>query len=130
MPYSIETDLCSDNGLRLTLGYLMPRARTGATITYGEIANNLRRDLKLTGKIFPTHIGTVVGTLMDKDQTDVTVRRTARERGLDKVREYQRYVEQDPTFQVLMKNPFSIAIPGGALYRNLRTLDYDFQIST
>lgn len=37
-----------------------------ATITYGEIADRLRADVSINSKVFPTHIGQVVGTLMDR----------------------------------------------------------------
>jgi len=63
MPYSLE-DLCSDEGLRYTFGYLLPIARAGATITYGEIAERLAEDLEIHGKVFSVHVGHVVGSLM------------------------------------------------------------------
>ena len=48
------------------LGYLLPVTAANATITYGHIADLLQRDLGIDGAVFPTHIGGVVGTLMDR----------------------------------------------------------------
>jgi hypothetical protein len=64
MAYSIKTDLCSDEGLRHTFGYLLPVVNANATITYGEIAAKLANDLRIAGSVFPIHIGWVVGRLM------------------------------------------------------------------
>ena len=66
MPYSVGDDLCSQRGLQLTFGYLLPRVAANARITYGDIADRLRADLSLKGKVFPVHVGHVVGTLMDQ----------------------------------------------------------------
>jgi hypothetical protein len=64
--YSIEDDLCSDDGLRHLFDYLLPRIETNSTITYGEIAERLAKDLKIPGRIFTTQIGSVIGTLMHR----------------------------------------------------------------
>lgn len=64
--YSIEDDLCSDEGLRHLFNYLLPRIETNSTITYGEIAEQLAKDLGIHGRIFTTQIGHVVGTLMNR----------------------------------------------------------------
>lgn len=64
MSYTVE-QLCSD-GLKPTFGYLLPVVAGNTTITYGQIADALRRDLDIEGKVFPTHIGAVVGTLMER----------------------------------------------------------------
>jgi hypothetical protein len=66
MPYSVEDDLCSDQGLRCTFSYLLPVTHAGATITYGEIASRLAEDLQTDGRVFPVHVGHVVGTLMER----------------------------------------------------------------
>lgn len=66
MPYTID-QLCSD-GLKPTLRYLLPIVAANTTITYGQIAGFLQRDLKIVGKVFPTHVGSVVGTLMERIQ--------------------------------------------------------------
>lgn len=62
--YSIEDDLCSDEGLRHLFDYLLPCIETSDTITYGEIAERLATDLGIEGRIFSTQIGHVVGSLM------------------------------------------------------------------
>lgn len=54
MPYSLES-ICSDCGLRHTFEYSLPVVHTGATITYGEVADKLAADLNIDGKIFPIH---------------------------------------------------------------------------
>ncbi|MGC9954798.1 MAG: hypothetical protein ABSD21_11025 [Rhizomicrobium sp.] len=64
--YSVEDDLCSDEGLRLVFDYLLPCIETNSTITYGEIAGRLTADLDLDGQVFSTHPGHVVGTLMHR----------------------------------------------------------------
>ena len=64
MPYSLEDDLCSKDGLRYTFDYLLSVVQAGTTITYGEIAEKLAEDLHIDGKVFPVHVGHVVGTLM------------------------------------------------------------------
>ena len=64
--YSIIEDLCSENGLRLTFNYLLPVVRANSTITYGEIADRLRRDLKIKGKVNPRHIGWVADALITR----------------------------------------------------------------
>lgn len=66
MPYAVDEDLCSEDGLRRTFGYLLPVAQAGTTITYGEIASKLAADLQIDGKVFPVHVGYVVGTLMER----------------------------------------------------------------
>jgi hypothetical protein len=66
MPYSIEDDLCSQRGLQLAFEYLLPRVAANAKITYGDIATKLRADLSIEGKVFPTHVGHVIGTLMHR----------------------------------------------------------------
>lgn len=63
--YSIENDLCSDEGLRHLFDYLLPHIATNSTITYGEIAEWLARDLGIP-RIFTTQIGHVTGTLMNR----------------------------------------------------------------
>jgi hypothetical protein len=47
MFYSVADDLCSDRGLQITMGYLLPVVAANATITYGAIADRLRVDLSL-----------------------------------------------------------------------------------
>jgi hypothetical protein len=64
MAYTLD-QLYSD-GLAATFSYLLPIAAGNSTITYGQIADALQRDLRITGKVFPTHIGPVVGRLMEK----------------------------------------------------------------
>lgn len=54
------------DGLSLTFGYLLPVIAANATITYGRIAELLQVDLRIQGKIFPIHVGGVVGGLMDR----------------------------------------------------------------
>lgn len=67
MPYSLKEDgLCSEDGLRYTFDYLLPVVQAGTTITYGKIAEKLAKDLRINGKVFPTHVGHVVGTLMER----------------------------------------------------------------
>jgi hypothetical protein len=66
MAYSVWDDLCSDRGLRHAFGYLLPVVRANATITYGEIAAKLAKDLQIDGKVFPIHIGHVAGSLMER----------------------------------------------------------------
>ncbi|HEY2034349.1 MAG TPA: hypothetical protein VGH02_11745 [Rhizomicrobium sp.] len=63
--YSVEDDLCSDEGLRHLFDYLLPRIETNSTITYGEIAEQLAKDLDIP-RIFTTQIGHVIGTLMNR----------------------------------------------------------------
>jgi hypothetical protein len=63
MPYTVD-DLCSGEGIQHTFGYLLTVVDAHTTITYGEIAARLAADLQIEGKVFPTHIGDVVGTLM------------------------------------------------------------------
>jgi len=53
------------DGLPWVLGYLLPVVAANTTITYGRIADLLQKDLGLHGPIFSTHIGGVVGTLMN-----------------------------------------------------------------
>jgi hypothetical protein len=65
MPYSLYDGLCSNRGQQFTLGYLLTVVAANTTITYGEIADRLWADLSVDGKVFPTHIGSVVGTLME-----------------------------------------------------------------
>jgi len=64
--YSIAGDLCSDKGLRQLFDYLLPHIETNSTITYGEIAERLRMDLGIKGRIFTVQVGSVVGSLMNK----------------------------------------------------------------
>lgn len=64
MGYSVE-QLCSD-GLEPTFRYLLPVTAANTTITYGQIADALQVDLDIDGNVFPTHIGAVVGTLMER----------------------------------------------------------------
>jgi hypothetical protein len=64
--YSIEDDLCSDNGQRHLFDYLLPCIEASDTITYGEIAERLAADLGIEGRIFSTQIGHVVGSLMNR----------------------------------------------------------------
>jgi hypothetical protein len=64
MSYTVE-QLCSD-GLEPTFRYLLPVVAANTTITYGQIADALKEDLVIEGKVFPTHIGAVVGTLMER----------------------------------------------------------------
>jgi len=64
--YSIENDLCSEDGLRYALEYLLPIVQANSTITYGEIADRLRQDLKIPGIVFAVGIGHVAGTLMNR----------------------------------------------------------------
>ncbi|HEY1711087.1 MAG TPA: hypothetical protein VGG10_22670 [Rhizomicrobium sp.] len=61
--YSIDYDLCSDKGLQHLFDYLLPHIATNSTITYGEIARRLQKDLGIA-KIFSTHPGSVIGSLM------------------------------------------------------------------
>ena len=63
--YTIE-QIQSKKAHELTMGYLLPVASANTTITYGEIALRLSRDLKLKRKIFPVQIGGTVGTLMER----------------------------------------------------------------
>lgn len=63
--YTIE-QIQSEKALALTMGYLLPIVSANTTITYGEIAGRLRRDLKINGKTFPVQIGGTVGALMER----------------------------------------------------------------
>jgi hypothetical protein len=65
MPYSIS-EIRADAGLRFTFEYLMLVTAADSWITYGEIADRLQTDMAIDGKVFPTHIGGVVGTLMER----------------------------------------------------------------
>jgi hypothetical protein len=65
MTYTVD-HLCSERGLRRTFDYLLPIARANTTITYGEIADKLAADLRISGPIFPIHVGSPVGTLMQR----------------------------------------------------------------
>jgi hypothetical protein len=62
--YTIE-QIQSKKALELTMGYLLPVVSANTTITYGEIALRLSRDLKLKRNIFAVQIGGTVGTLMN-----------------------------------------------------------------
>ena len=53
-------------GPKYAMAYLLPRITARTNITYGEIAERLRRDLQIGGKIFATHIGYVAGPLQDR----------------------------------------------------------------
>jgi hypothetical protein len=53
-------------GVQPTFGYLLPVVRAKGTIIYGEIADRLASDLGITGKVFPTQIGAVVGHLTER----------------------------------------------------------------
>jgi hypothetical protein len=59
-------DYLAEAGLKPTMGYLLPRIAARSNITYGEIAERLERDLNISGKIFPTHIGHVAGPLQNR----------------------------------------------------------------
>ena len=59
------TDQLKTKGLSWTLGYLLPVIAAKTTLSYGRIAELLARDLKIRGRVFPTHIGGVAGGLMD-----------------------------------------------------------------
>ena len=48
------------------MGYLLPIAAASSSIEYGQIADMLARDMNIDGRIFPTKIGFVVGTLMHR----------------------------------------------------------------
>ena len=64
MGYSLER--IRSEGLPLALGYLLPVVASKATMTYGCMARLLARDLGIDGRIFSTHVGGVVGSLMDR----------------------------------------------------------------
>lgn len=65
MPYTV--DLLRREGIEPTMILLLDRLQKRATVNYGEIARMLPRRLGLRNtKIFPTHIGAVAGTLMDR----------------------------------------------------------------
>ena len=64
--YSVEKDLRSNKGLRQLFDYLLPHIETNSTITYGEIADRLTKDLHLKGQVFSLHPGPAVGTLMHR----------------------------------------------------------------
>lgn len=53
-------------GLPFALSYLLPVVNATSTITYGEIARRLQSDLKISERIFSTHIGGVAGALMNR----------------------------------------------------------------
>lgn len=64
MGYTVE-DLCN-RGPEPTMQLLLTRIPKRATATYGEIARMLQRELAFgKSKIFPVHIGSVAGQLMD-----------------------------------------------------------------
>jgi hypothetical protein len=63
---SYTLDLLQEAGPKYAMDYLMPRIAARSNITYGEIAERLRQDLGISGKIFPTHIGYVAGPLQDR----------------------------------------------------------------
>lgn len=58
--------LLQEAGPKFAMKYIMPRITARTSITYGEIAERLRRDLQIGGKIFATHIGAVAGPLQDR----------------------------------------------------------------
>jgi hypothetical protein len=62
--YTLEQ--IQSDGLPWVLGYLLPVVAANTTITYGRIAELLKKDLELDGPIFSTQIGGVVGTLMNR----------------------------------------------------------------
>jgi hypothetical protein len=62
--YTLE-QITSEKALALTMGYLLPIASASTSITYGRIAAELRRDLKISGNIYPLHVGHTVGSLMN-----------------------------------------------------------------
>jgi hypothetical protein len=63
LPYTL--DFLREAGLKPAMGYLLPRIVARSNITYGEVADRLRQDLNIDGKVFPTHIGSVAGPLQD-----------------------------------------------------------------
>ena len=66
MLYTDDT-LSSIEASRFCMSYLLPiAAATSSEISYGEIADKLARHLKIDGRIFPTKIGLVAGTLMHR----------------------------------------------------------------
>ncbi len=65
MPYQVK-NLCK-RGIEPTMLLLLDRIQKRATATYGEIARMLPKALNLGECIvFPTHIGSVAGCLMDR----------------------------------------------------------------
>ena len=56
-------DVCR-KGAEPLMRWLIPAARLSGTVTYGEIAARLEKELGIR-RIFPTHIGAVAGTLAD-----------------------------------------------------------------
>jgi hypothetical protein len=52
------------NGQSFVLQYLLPIVAANSTITYGHIAKRLQVDLRIGGRVFPTHVGGVVGALV------------------------------------------------------------------
>jgi hypothetical protein len=66
MPAYTIKQIHSKKAHELTMGYLLPVVSANTSITYGEIANKLSRDLGLKRRIFPTRIGGTVGTLMER----------------------------------------------------------------
>jgi hypothetical protein len=56
----------SGKALALTLGYLLPFVSANSTMSYGQIATRLARDLKIKGRIYPLHIGGTAGALADR----------------------------------------------------------------
>jgi len=58
--------LLQEAGPKYAMEYMLPRITARTNITYGEIAERLRQDLQIGGKIFGTHIGYVAGPLQDR----------------------------------------------------------------
>jgi hypothetical protein len=55
-------DFLRDAGPEFAMGYLLPRIRARSNITYGEVAERLRRDLDIKGKIFATDVAGAPGS--------------------------------------------------------------------
>jgi hypothetical protein len=65
MAYTLK--LLRAQGIEPTMILLLDRIKKRATVTYGEIARMLPKQIGIpTATVFPTHIGAVAGTLMDR----------------------------------------------------------------
>ena len=62
MSYRLEE--LGQRGAPHVLDYLIVAASTKSTISYGRVAEWLAQDLSLTKRIFSTHVGHIVGTMM------------------------------------------------------------------
>jgi hypothetical protein len=97
--------------------------------TPAEIEKLGKNIAKIAKTFDPQAFDPFVAILTDKNITEKLQRRTARERGLDMVREYQRAFTGDPLMNLVIRNPFHRVLSGNVLWETLNRLDLGFQIS-